>query len=390
MLDVRDDLESRSESLNILRDEWLPSTIVGRLGIRIITSLTIVAAAIAWSAVSVGHRLTVRATGLIEPEITAAARPLVSGRVSEVLVRSGDVVRSGEIIARLDPLDARIRTAEARAQLESAELELRQLQALLPLESLKLSADMALAEARVLGASAAMRDAMVSHGRGNNVDSVLRTYVSGTHVDLDRAVAALRAARAEQQGIEVSLKEEAVRTLRVEGARARVRQRKAELASIEERQRRLEIFAPIAGVVTTRDIPRLVGTVAGEGAALIEIADAREWKAVVLVREQHAHRITAGDHATIDIPALASTSEERVSGTVASVDNVPVANRTVDERSTAGAMYRVTVLFSNDGEYSRIRASLREGFNVQVRIVTATALGRFSRYIPRLRNKGRE
>ena len=52
----------------------------------------------------------------------------IPGRIAEVLVREGDQVRAGQVLARLDAAELEARRLQARAQLEAARALLRELE----------------------------------------------------------------------------------------------------------------------------------------------------------------------------------------------------------------------------------------------------------------------
>ncbi len=82
------------------------------------------------SVVRVGRRdmtTTVKATGIIKPMVGAEVRvgSRVSGVVQHLLVRVGDAVARGQLLAELDARDLRSRVDEARAALQVSEANLR-------------------------------------------------------------------------------------------------------------------------------------------------------------------------------------------------------------------------------------------------------------------------
>ncbi|MEO1750426.1 efflux RND transporter periplasmic adaptor subunit [Thiofaba sp. EF100] len=79
-------------------------------------------------------RPTLTLYGRVEaPDRVRAASP-VSGRVLEVLVRDGERVRAGQVLARLDPRDLEPRLAQARADVEREKVRYRSDQAALAQE----------------------------------------------------------------------------------------------------------------------------------------------------------------------------------------------------------------------------------------------------------------
>lgn len=95
---------------------------------------------------------TVSATGSLLPEQQASVSFLIPGTVAEVLVKSGDVVQAGQVLARLDAADLQLAVQQAEDALRIAELRRQKLLAG-PTED-----DIAIARANVRAANAAAYD----------------------------------------------------------------------------------------------------------------------------------------------------------------------------------------------------------------------------------------
>lgn len=67
------------------------------------------------------------ATGYVTARRQATVSAKVTGRVAEVLIEEGQRVRAGEVLARLDPVDADAQLALARSQLAAARAQLADL-----------------------------------------------------------------------------------------------------------------------------------------------------------------------------------------------------------------------------------------------------------------------
>lgn len=96
--------------------------------------------------------------GVIEPWTRLELLARVSGSISEVLVREGSKVVSGQVIARIEEIDYRIaldaaRAAHARAKADHERKKIMLRQKTLPVAEVELS------EAQLLAAKAAMEDA---------------------------------------------------------------------------------------------------------------------------------------------------------------------------------------------------------------------------------------
>ena len=71
-------------------------------------------------------RVTVAATGMLEPLTTVEVKSRSGGEISRMYVDAGDYVRRGDLIAQLDPTDLQTQVAQAAAQVQAADARLGQ------------------------------------------------------------------------------------------------------------------------------------------------------------------------------------------------------------------------------------------------------------------------
>ena len=175
-------------------------------------------------------------------QATLAAQ--VSGRVVELAVRTGDTVRAGQVVARIDARSADATLATSRSQVAEAEANLA--------------------------------NAKRVHDR--NVALAAQKFVSQAAVD--QSASALQAAVAQRDALAASA-----------GGAAAAREWTT-------------ILAPHAGVVGETHVE--VGDMATPGRALVTVFDPRELRAVALVPQAMLARARI-DGALVEVPALAAT-----------------------------------------------------------------------------------
>ncbi len=73
-------------------------------------------------------QVTVSASGVVKPIDRIEIKSKASGQIEDLPVEQGDVVRKGDLIARLDQKDERAAVAQAQADLDIAQAELNQAQ----------------------------------------------------------------------------------------------------------------------------------------------------------------------------------------------------------------------------------------------------------------------
>jgi multidrug efflux system membrane fusion protein len=173
--------------------------------------------------------IELRALGTVEPVQSSPVRPQITGTITEVAFREGDMVRAGQVLFRLDrrPLEATLRQLEANLARDEAQGRSAEAQA----QS---------AEAQVRNAEAQVRNAETQAKRYEDLiakDLVSREQADQRVTNLDAARAALDAARASAVASRASL--EASRAA-AEATRAAIENAKLQLAYTV-------ISSPIAG-----------------------------------------------------------------------------------------------------------------------------------------------
>ena len=222
------------------------------------------------------------ASGYVVARRLATVSSKVTGRISEVLFEEGASVKDGQVLARLDPATAQADRRVAASSLEAAQRSLREI-------------EVRLADARKT--------------LGRNRSLVEKSLVSRSVLDSSEAeVAALEA--------------------RLESARAEVGVAQARLAVAQQGLDDLEVRAPFAGVVISKDAQpgetvspiSAGGGFTRTGIATIVDMDSREIE--VDVNEAYINRVHDGQtvEATLD-----AYPDWKVPGHVISI--VPTADR---------------------------------------------------------------
>ncbi len=180
----------------------------------------------------------IRATGVVEPDLEGAAEvgALVSSSVTRVLVREGDLVKRGQVLAELNAPDA----------------------------------------ARVAGELAKARSQRGRAERALQRERKLIAQRATTDAELERAQADLAGLRAEER---------AARTL---------------LAAYGASGARIQVRAPIAGVVVHRGVD--LGARVEGGARVFRIVDPQRLLVRAEVLERDAERVNKGDTAKLLFP----------------------------------------------------------------------------------------
>jgi HlyD family secretion protein len=213
----------------------------------------------------------------------------LGGRVAEVLVREGDAVRAGQILARLDQAELEARKSAAVAQAEAARALLAELERGARPEELRQS------QSSVAAAERRMQES-------ESVLARTRRLFEGGAVSreaLDHAETAHTVARAQYQQAreQHTLVNTGPRTERIDAQRALVRQANAAVAQVQATIDNASIRAPFAGVVTVRH--REPGESTAAGAPVLTVMNTHDRWVRIYVREDQVGRIGIGQSARI-------------------------------------------------------------------------------------------
>jgi len=226
----------------------------------------------------------------------------VAGRVQEVRVKRGDVVKPGDLLATVDDTVERLmreaRSEDARAA--AADVALLQAGAR-PQDVASLAAQVAAAKASegLLGKSAERVRALAKMG-------------AATAADLDRAEAELQRATAERRSLEERLAalREGARREELSRARARSRAATSSVALESERLARASLKALVGGTVV--DVHVDPGELAAVGTPAVTVADTGHPYIDVFVPEGDVGGIRVGAAATVRVDSV----KQQMAGTV--------------------------------------------------------------------------
>lgn len=320
--------------------------------------------------------VTVKAGGVLEPVRLYPIRAMEAGPVRDIYVQTGDTVKQGQVLARLDTLEIAGQIAQLEAQRHATDVDRQRSASADPLQQRQSYERASQARARLSTSMAALRQRMVEYDLGTNADSLLAHYVPGRHVALDQAVGEVRSAQAD---IQLSAGEGDIQALSRydrEKLGSQMDQLTAQITTLQARKERLSLVAPTDGVVLTEELERLPGSYVRAGDQIIELADLHDWRVQLTVSERDVHKISVGDSVKVDLPAFDQSEREQLGGRVVYVSPEPLTA----QAPSGGAAGPSTALPT--GAY-RVIASLersqlekmgiqkfRRGYTVQGHVIT--------------------
>jgi multidrug resistance efflux pump len=238
--------------------------------------------------------------------------------------------------------------------------------------------------AEVIRARATVTDRLAAHGFKTDLETMLREYVAGSHVQVDQAVADVLALEAGLQEEQARLDLLELKRYEIQSRLDRITHLSEQIRITETRRQRQRIVAPAPGIVLTDRIERRKGALVREGDVLLELSSEQQWQAHFSVREQDIHKVKVNDPVKIELQAFREDDRVIVAGIISSLSAEPL--RSGQEAETgSGRGYRVTASLDKY-EVSQIgSAVLKPGYTVDGRLspTTDTILGHALRYIRR-------
>lgn len=278
----------------------------------------------------------------------------VAGRLASLDVREGDVVKTGQQIARLETTDLSLALQQARAERDQAAAELRLRLAGARTEDIaEMEAQVASARADLAGAERDLKRMQDLLARGSGTTKsrddaqTRRDILAGRLAALDQSLARLRAgARAEEK----------------DSARARVATVEARIAQLEQQVSDATVQSPLDGVVTEKIAE--AGELLQVGSGLCVVTDLAHAWLTVFLPETDLGRIRIGQEAEV-VTDGGQSRKGRVTFIASKAEFTPKNVQTKDER--VKLVYKVKVGLDNgDGLF-------KPGMPAEARLVPIAA-----------------
>lgn len=219
---------------------------------------------------------TVVADGKVVPVHSATLSFVGSGVISSVLVKDGDNVKSGQLLAKLDSARQAAAVAQAEAQMLRAQARLEELQAgARPQEVASATASLEGAKARLARAKA-----------------------GSPPLEISIAEAEVRAAQAQLDLVKAGQRPESIAAAKADVAAAKATLDQAKVALAET-----ELRAPFAGTIAGTKVAK--GEFVGTGTPIMRIMDTSAWEIDTEdLTEISVVKIAVGDPVSIEFDAI--------------------------------------------------------------------------------------
>jgi HlyD family secretion protein len=246
---------------------------------------------------------TVTASGKIQPETEVKLSSEVSGEVTELLVKEGDVVKKGQLLCKVRPDVLKSGYDRARASYSSQK------------------ASVAASEQQLKQSQANFVNAEATYKR--NVELHKKKVISAS--EFDAAQAAYTTAKTNLE----SAKQNVI------GAKFGLEQSGANVQEASANLAKATIFAPVDGVISKLSVElgdRILGTAQFAGTEIMRISNLSSMEVDVDVNENDINRVNVGDSATIEVDAFADRKFKGIVTEIASSSkDVGTASTSVDQ-----------------------------------------------------------
>ncbi|MPM16491.1 Macrolide export protein MacA [bioreactor metagenome] len=218
---------------------------------------------------------TVSASGKIQPVREVKLSPDVSGEIVELLVKEGDRVKQGQVLARVKPDIYQANYEQIAANVNSQK------------------ANLSNSEARLAQTEAQFLNTESSYNRNKTL------FEQGviSQAEFDGAQAQYDVAKAEVQAAKQT----------VNAAKYNVYSAQASMSEASKNLSRTTIVAPVDGTISTLNVEvgeRVAGASQfGSGTEILRIADMAEMEVSASVNENEVVRLSLGDTAIVDVDA---------------------------------------------------------------------------------------
>lgn len=268
---------------------------------------------------------TVTSSGRIDAKRSVDVTADITGRITEIAVKEGDLVRQGQFLLQIDPSQYRAELSRSQALLASSEAGLVQ------------------ARANKDQAQRSLQRAQELQRTGNNLISVEQVEQAQTAYD--------------------------VATANYNSAMAQTAQARAGVQTAQTDLNRTRLFAPISGRVVRLPVEvgevAVPGTFSRDNALLMTIADLSTILAKVHVDETDVIKIGMGDSVQVKIDAYPDTA---FAGRVTMISN----SAQISSGTLQSAQSTQAVDFDVEVTLDKPPADIRPDLSATAKIVTAT------------------
>jgi len=256
-------------------------------------------------------------TGIVTTDDVIVS-PQIGGQIEQLLVKEGDAVKKGQLVAVIVPDELRADTAYyshnvagLSSQVQESEAALRFQERQTADQILQAESNLASSEAQVVAAAADLENARLVYSRTENLSK--RGLVPPQELDQSRTAANAAQAKLDALKKQVDSQRAAVALARSTAEQTAVRRSQvqanehlkaaanAQRTKADVRLRYTELHAPIDGIVDVRAVR--VGEVVNPGQPVVTVINPDDLWVRVDVEESYIDRVRIGDKLTVRLPS---------------------------------------------------------------------------------------
>jgi multidrug efflux pump subunit AcrA (membrane-fusion protein) len=294
----------------------------------------------------------VSTTGRVVPNRDVEIKCKASGTIVSVPFDVSDVVKKGDLLVELDPVDEQRRVTHAEVALTASRATVKKQRAAIQAAEASLAASRRRAEATLASAKAQAQNA---RARADRMQVLLKKELASREEcdtadtaavqaegDLENARARIEDIKAEEHSLEAKRQDMVL-------AEAKVSSDEITLADARQRLSETKVYAPIDGVVSSRRVEpgQIVSSGVsniGGGTTLLTVADLGRIYVLAAVDESDIGRIRTGQDASITVDAYPERSfaggVERIATRGASASNVVTFEVKIEVRDEERALLK--------------------------------------------------
>ena len=241
----------------------------------------------------------VQGVGTVEAKLVVALAAKITGRISAMNVDQGDVVRTSQLLVKLENSELSAEVERAAANLERVKFGLlTQEAALLRAQAGLAAADAAIAKAR--------SNQLLAQANAERWRKLAATDLVA-QMDLDERLNAAKSADAELRSAEAlreaAAKDVSAQEIALKAVPQDIAAGVAALASARARNAETNIASPIDGYVISRELE--AGAAVNVGTPILKLADPASIWVTVFVDEREAGSLSVGDPADVSLRSIA-------------------------------------------------------------------------------------
>jgi multidrug resistance efflux pump len=251
----------------------------------------------------------------ILPIHNAEVRAEVEGIIEEIVHDEGDVVKAGDLIARLSDRDYRAELDKTRAEIAEKDAKLKMLQRGARSEEIELART-----------TVAKGEERLKHSKTLlEMEKSLYEEKLSSKKDYETAaeIAALRASELEESKGTLKLLLAGARPEEIEATQAELTRLEAQLKYLQSQLERVRIVSPIDGVVTTHRLKERLGNNLKKGELLAEVHQLQTVNAEIAVPEKEISEVQVGQPVVLKARAYLNQSFQGKVISISPVGTIP-------------------------------------------------------------------